>query len=230
MYFLAPVDASKPAPSVIGDMCLALDTGSFYVSPDGAAWVEKGGGGGAPPSGTGYVLVAGGAWGVPVAAIPAADVDGLGGAAALDVGTSPGTVAAGDDSRLSNARAPTTLLSTGSAGPTAIGYAAGAGGAVTQTANKSNGVTLNKLCGQITMNGAALAAAAEVSFVVTNSLVASTDVVLVCIQSVGTPGAYFVAVGAVSNGSFAITVGNASAGSLSQAIVLNFVVIKGVAA
>lgn len=36
-----------------------------------------------------------------------ADVTGLGGAATLNVGTSAGTVAAGDDSRLSNARTPT---------------------------------------------------------------------------------------------------------------------------
>lgn len=108
-------------------------------------------------------------------------------------------------------------------------FVAGDGGAVTQQTSKSTGVTLNKLCGQITMNGAALAAAAEVSFVVTNSTVASTDVVVACVQSVGTAGAYFVTVGAVSNGSFALTVGNASAGSLSQAVVLNFAVIKGVA-
>ena len=78
------------------------------------------------------------------------------------------------------------------------------------------------------MNGAALAAAAEVSFVLTNSTIAATDTVIVCIQSVGTAWAYFVSVGAVSAGSCAITVGNASAGSLSQAVVLNFAVIKSV--
>lgn len=109
-----------------------------------------------------------------------------------------------------------------------LGYAATAGGTVTQATNKTTGVTLNKICGQITMNGAALAAAAEVSFVVTNSTVSATDVVIVNVQSVGTAGAYLVSVGSVSNGSFSITVSNASAGSLSQAIVLNFVVIKSV--
>lgn len=104
----------------------------------------------------------------------------------------------------------------------------GIGGTVTQATNKTTGVTLNKICGQITMNGAALAAAAEVSFVVTNNTVASTDVVIVNVQSVGTAGAYFITVGAVSNGSFAITVGNASTGSLSQAVILNFAVLKSV--
>lgn len=104
----------------------------------------------------------------------------------------------------------------------------GLGGTVTQATNKSTGVTLNKQYGQITMNNAALAAAAEVAFTLTNSTISSTDLVLVNIQSVGTAGAYFVAVGAVSNGSCSITIGNVSAGSLSQAIVLNFVVIKSV--
>ena len=114
-------------------------------------------------------------------------------------------------------------------GTSAIGYTAGAGGTVTQNANKTTGVTLNKLSGQIVMNGAALAAAAEVAFTLTNSFIAATDVVIVNIQSVGTAGAYLVSVGAVAAGSCSITVSNASAGSLSQAVVLNFAIIKSVA-
>jgi hypothetical protein len=38
------------------------------------------------------------------------------------------------------------------------GYVTGDGGAVTQSTSKSTGVTLSKKCGQITLNGAALAA------------------------------------------------------------------------
>lgn len=109
-----------------------------------------------------------------------------------------------------------------------IGYSAGAGGTVTQATSKTTAVTLNKIAGQITMNGAALAAAAEVAFTLNNSTIAATDVVIVNVQSVGTAGAYLVGVGAVANGSCSITVSNASAGSLSQAIVLNFCVIKSV--
>jgi hypothetical protein len=184
-----------------------------------AAHVPLGGGGspgpaGPAPAGTGFVKVTGGVLDTPAATIAPSLV--------------AGTAVVDADARLTDARAPTTLLSTGS--PTAIGYATGAGGTVVQATSKATGVTLNKLCGRITMHGAALAAAAEVSFVVTNSLVAATDVVVVCVQSVGTAGAYLVTVGAVSAGSFAITVGNVSAGSLSQALVLNFVVLKGVAA
>ena len=77
------------------------------------------------------------------------------------------------------------------------------------------------------MNNAALAAAAEVSFTVTNSEVSATDVVVVNHASAGTAGAYLVQANTLAAGSFAITVANLSAGSLSEAIVLNFVAIKG---
>ncbi len=79
------------------------------------------------------------------------------------------------------------------------------------------------------MSNAALAAGAEVAFVVTNSTVAATDTVIVNIQSVGTAGSYLVGVAAVGAGSFTVVLSNMSTGSLSQAVVLNFVVIKGVA-
>jgi len=108
----------------------------------------------------------------------------------------------------------------------AVGYSTGTGGTVTQSTNKSTGVTLNKRCGQITMNNASLSAAAEVSFTLTNSYIASTDVVYVCIASGATAGAYNVQVDAVGSGSCRISVGNMSSGSLGEAIVLNFVVIK----
>jgi len=109
-----------------------------------------------------------------------------------------------------------------------LGYMTGAGGAVTQATSKSTGVTLNNVCGQITMNGAALAAAAEVKFTVTNSAVAATDVVIVNHASGGTAGSYLVGVAAVGSGSFDIVVSNVSVGSLSETIVLNFAVIKAV--
>lgn len=118
------------------------------------------------------------------------------------------------------------ISSTGTAG---IGYATGAGGTVTQNANKSTGVTLNKISGTITMNNAALAAGAEAKFTVTNSTVAATDVPVVAIKSGGTSGSYLIAVSSVASGSFDIVVSNASTGSLSEAIVISFVIIKGVA-
>ena len=101
------------------------------------------------------------------------------------------------------------------------------GATVTQATSKSTGVTLNTESGQITMNNAALAAAAEVTFTVTNDKIAATDVVVVNHGSAGTAGAYLLGVSTVAAGSFKVTVTNASAGSLSEAIVINFVALKG---
>ena len=109
-----------------------------------------------------------------------------------------------------------------------VGYGTGAGGAVTQATSKSTGVTLNTICGAITMNNAALAGAAEVGFTVTNSAVAARDVVVLSIASVATADSYTATVDAVAAGSFRISVGNVTAGSLSEAIVINFAVIKAV--
>jgi len=127
-----------------------------------------------------------------------------------------------------NVDATGTIKSSGAT--SGIGYATGAGGTVTQATNKSTGVTLNKVCGQITMNNAALAAGAEVAFTLTNSAIAATDVVAVSIASGGASASYGVAVTATAAGSCEITLANWSAGSLSEAVVLNFVVIKGVSA
>jgi len=60
-----------------------------------------------------------------------------------------------------------------------IGYAASGQGTVTQATSKSTGVTLNKSAGQITMNNAALAAGAAVSFVLTNSTISANDTIIV---------------------------------------------------
>lgn len=110
-----------------------------------------------------------------------------------------------------------------------FGYGgAGTGGTVTQLTNKSTGVTLNKICGQITMNNAALAQNTTVSFILTNSQIAATDVIVVNIASGATADAYTTQVEVVSAGSCRIHLRNSSAGSLSEAVVLNFAVIKAV--
>jgi hypothetical protein len=101
-----------------------------------------------------------------------------------------------------------------------------AGGAVTQATNKSTGVTLNALCGTITTHAAALGATTSVSFTLTNSLIAVGDLVIVNIVSGATAGSYSVIVEAMAAGSCAFHLRNTSAGSLSEALVLNFGVIK----
>lgn len=108
-----------------------------------------------------------------------------------------------------------------------LGYGAGAGGAVTQLTSKVTGVTLNTPTGQITMNGAALAAAATACFTLTNSTIAATDVVNTNIASGATSGAYTLQVEAVAAGSARMCLNNRSGGSLSEAAVINFAVIKG---
>jgi hypothetical protein len=112
-----------------------------------------------------------------------------------------------------------------------VGYGTGAGGAVTQATSKSTGVTLDKVCGEITMNNATLNRETAVSFTLTNSAIAATDVVVVNIKSAATANAYNVAVTAVAAGSCRIQVHNLLGGSdLSEALVLSFAVIKAVAA
>ena len=112
---------------------------------------------------------------------------------------------------------------------TTLGYTTGSGGTVTQASNKTTAVTLNKINGEIVMNDAALADDATAAFTLTNSTIAATDVVIVNVASVGTAGAYQVTVGAVAAGSCSISVLNVSGGALSEAIKLNFAVIKAVA-
>lgn len=116
------------------------------------------------------------------------------------------------------------ITSSGTAG---IGYATGAGGTVTQATSKSTGVTLNKITGEITLNGAALAAGTIVSFTLTNSTVASTDVMILNHVTTGTRGGYTLNAQCAA-GSAVIYVRNNTAGSLSEAIVIRFAVVKGV--
>lgn len=110
-----------------------------------------------------------------------------------------------------------------------IGYATGAGGTATQATSKSTGVTLSKASGQITMNGAALSAATIVSFTLTNTAIAAGDVLVLNHVSAGTPGAYTLNA-RCGAGSAIIDVRNNTAGSLSEAIVIGFTLIKGVTA
>ena len=114
-----------------------------------------------------------------------------------------------------------------------VGYATGAGAAVTQLTNRTTGVTINAICGQITTHNASLAAEGTAKFTVTNSAVAIGDTVIVTQQSGSNGGGTIVHVTTVANGSFEIAVhnGNVAAGTAETgAIIINFSVIKAVAA
>jgi len=110
-----------------------------------------------------------------------------------------------------------------------VGYATGAGGTVTQATSKATGVTLNKICGQITLNAAALAADTIVSFTLTDSMIAAGDVLILNHVSGGTLGAYGLNAAAAA-GSATIHVRNLTAASLSEAVVIGFAVVKAVTA
>jgi hypothetical protein len=119
---------------------------------------------------------------------------------------------------------------------TGLGFYTGAGGTVTQATSKSTPFTLEKMCGQITTSNASLSGNTAVSATWTNNKIATTDVVIISHKSSGpstggTLGSYIFNVSCVVNGTATLTIRNIEhTGSLSEALVLNFVVIKGVTA
>jgi len=112
---------------------------------------------------------------------------------------------------------------------TTLGYKTGSGGTVTQGTDKSTAVSLNKINGEIVMHNQSLADDATAVFTFNNTTIAATDVVIVNIASgVAVAGSYQVTVGAVAANSCSISVLNVSGSSRTDAIKLNFAVIKAV--
>ena len=116
------------------------------------------------------------------------------------------------------------LLTSGTCG---LGYGTGAGGTVTQLTSKSTAVTLNKPCGRITMNNAALAAGTTVVFQVNNSLITNNDNVFLTNNY---HEQYSMRVTDVNDGNFRVGVKNETAVSLADAVLFNFTIIKGAVA
>jgi hypothetical protein len=110
-----------------------------------------------------------------------------------------------------------------------VGYATGSGGTVTQATSKATGVTLSKSTGQITLNNAALNLDTTVSFTLTNTVIEANDILILNHISGGTAGSYLLNAQSAA-GSASINVRNITAGSLSEAIVIAFAVIKAVIA
>jgi hypothetical protein len=113
-----------------------------------------------------------------------------------------------------------------SIGPTSgVGYATGAGGAVTQITSRTTGVTLNTVTGAITLVSAA-GSATPATFTLTNSAIAATDVIIFN-QKSGTDK-YEIFVTAVGAGSCNVTFFT-TGGTTTEQPVFNFAVIKGAA-
>lgn len=154
-------------------------------------------------------------------------------------GTYSFTVPAGADamenvsigSLASSAGSGTSPAGIKSSNPTAgIGYGTGAGGAVTQITSSATGVTLNKVTGKITTVALTTAAGAEERFTVTDSAVAVGDVVVVATTYAGA-GTPMLGVVAVTAGTFDVVITNLHASAaLNALMVINFAVVKAVAA
>jgi len=109
-----------------------------------------------------------------------------------------------------------------------LGYSTGAGGTVTQATSKSTAVTLDTPSGRITMNNAALAASTTVEFTFNNSLITGGSVLVLNITgNVTTAAAYNLGTRSQAGGSIIIGVRNVTAGSLSEAMQISYVLISG---
>ena len=106
-----------------------------------------------------------------------------------------------------------------------IGYGTGAGGTVTQATSKSTAVTLNRPAGRITMNNGLLSAGSSVEFTLTNNTIAASDCLLVNLD--GPSLFYRVEVARQPGGSPTIRLTNITGIGLSEAVVINFAIIKG---
>jgi hypothetical protein len=105
-----------------------------------------------------------------------------------------------------------------------VGYGTGAGGTVTQLTNRTTPVTIDNVCGSITMFSAAGSTTAA-TFTVNNSAVNISDCIILSQRS-GT-NLYDLMVTAVAAGSFNITF-RTTGGTATDAPVINFAVIKAV--
>jgi hypothetical protein len=106
---------------------------------------------------------------------------------------------------------------------TGLGFYTGAGGEVIQGpgSGKSTAFTLNKMCGEITTDGAVLNAATIVSATWINSLIAATDVVIINHKSGGTMGSYTINV-ACGAGTATLSIHNNTASNLYSGFVKRY--------
>jgi len=153
---------------------------------------------------------------------------GLGTAALKNTGTSGNTVALLDGvNTWSGAQTfSSTVKSTDPVG--GIGYATGAGGSITQPTNKVTNVNLAKMSGQITLNNQSLAAGGSASFRFFNTNIKATDYCHVWLVSGGQGQNYEIKTSAYIVDECSIHVKNVSAGPLAEALILGFLVLKGV--
>lgn len=135
-----------------------------------------------------------------------------------------GNIITGIVSASGNITTPGNILLTDSG---TMGYNTGSGGTVSQSGNKSQTVVLNKPSGEITMQNTNLAADTTVSFTLTNSTIGTRDLLLMNIVGGVATGAAYNLDANCTTGSAVISVRNITAGTLGEAIVIRYVVIRG---
>jgi hypothetical protein len=114
---------------------------------------------------------------------------------------------------------------TSSSNVAGVGYRNGAGGTVTQLTSKTTPVTLNTIAGEITMSSAQLGGDSTVSFVLNNTTIANTDVMIVNQVSDANIGFYSFN-SRCNSGNALISVHNMTNNNRSDAIVMRFAVIR----
>jgi hypothetical protein len=133
---------------------------------------------------------------------------------------------AGNASVTGTVTATNGLYASASSSANGIGYSSG-GSSVTQTGSKTSAVTINGLSGQITTHSSSLGWLSSATFTVNNSAVKLKDVPMLAISSGGGTGRYILSVDSVQDGTFSISVFNKSGSTVSDNIVINFVIIRG---
>jgi hypothetical protein len=136
-----------------------------------------------------------------------------------------GTLSSNERVRITNTQllAKGQIVSSGGG----VGYTTGAGGTVTQLTSRTTTVTLNKLCGVITMFSAVQNNTNLVSFTLNNTFLSSGDFLLMQSQNNTNQASWnFSAV--VNNGNAIISVRNVSGSSITEATQIKFVIIKSV--
>ena len=107
-----------------------------------------------------------------------------------------------------------------------VGYATGAGGTVTQLTSRTTPVTLNKICGSITLVSAAPVLGAWVSFTVNNTTIGLTDTIALSYS--GGSNTYVITPGKIVAGtSFTINIVSVLGIAVDQPVI-NFSIIKSV--
>jgi len=108
-----------------------------------------------------------------------------------------------------------------------LGYTSGAGTSVTQLTSKSTSVTIDAAAGRVITHNASLSSGATVGFSVNNSVYTNQDIVMLMITAGATPSDYNIWPVRNTSGVFNIYIKNIGAGSLSEAIEINFILIRG---